>query len=675
MEHIGIITTDPHLKAELKAWLKDLPGDFEIIELGPPATGDPPSRTPDEASQDVAAGSDEKTAIKLVIFDSKSTAHLKKWREDLKLGAVPWLAIGREEHAKNPHDESIDGCNDLILLPLDRLVLLQKIELLLAGSESITPSFLFLSKTELPIELAKPVQITHLSEIGCTISAFKPVAPGVEGTLISRIFSGEGTTAESVEVRVVSSNPFFESSIATVNDDDLKPKFEVNLRFFGLKQKQLQAIRKWLLKSYPRGFPDIQRSDGHPSNAFHVAMISPDSSLSTRLQSSLDQLTVVSATDFGGLNSFRSFLLKREAKKRGHRPAAAVPMSAIQWSESFIGPPTENASPLMPAENVTLQLRLTDGVEPNTIEGVTPALRGNVRLLDTPFEAWLKDASLLFRGLSEIDRETLLEGIQWVSTQAPSTKDSRFEFDFNIDEFFSIRLAFKIHLLEAKTPVKPPLLSVTLEDISKFQVEEASPGNEMPFDAIMVDASLLQLDVKSRVGFLKDALENHKVKNSFGHTPPIVVFNANEALFQAQELRGTAALQLLYDFNDRRYQAEMFISMSRPELWTTPLLEITGLKTELRAFLSRPALASSVSEVSLSIVGRSAMRIGTELLVISPVWSQAPEGLWARLRSVSTEDGALIHEFIFFGASDLVQKEVRKFTRAEYVRKKAQGQG
>lgn len=675
MEHIGIISNDPHLKAEIKAWLKDLPGDFEIIELGPPATGDPPKDTSlENVPESSTENAPDPKSLKLVIFDSNSQSSLKKWRQDFSLSGVPWLAIGREEHAKNPHDESIDGCEDLILLPMDRLVLLQKVELLLAGSNSITPSFLFLSKSELPIELAKAVHITHLSETGCTISAVKPVAQGVQGSLISRIFNAEENVAESVEVRVVSSNPYFESAIATNGTGDMVPKFEVKLRFFGLKQKQLLSIRKFLLRSYPQGFPEIHRSSEKPSQVFRVAMISPDTSQSSRLQSSLEDLTIVEPTNFGGLSSFRSYFLKRDAKTHGKNSAKSAPNSALVWSEAFIGPHVESFRPLMPSESVTLHLRLTDGVEPNKVERLSPSLKASDRLLDASIDMWLKDASILLKGLSEVDRETVLEGIDWVSNQAPSKKDTRFELDFNIDEFFSIKLSFKIHLIEVKTPSKPPLLSISIGNITEDETEEKTQIADTPFDAIMVDASLLQLDIKAKMAFLKDALETHKVENSFGHTSPIIVFNASEASFQAQDLRGTAARQLLYDINDRRYQAEMFISMSRPELWTTPVHEVSGLKTELRAYLSRPARATSVSEVSLTIVGRSAMKVGTELLVISPVWSQAPEGLWARLRSVTPEDGSHSHEFIFFGASDLVQKEIRKFTRAEYVRKKAQGQ-
>ena len=70
------------------------------------------------------------------------------------------------------------------------------------------------------------------------------------------------------------------------------------------------------------------------------------------------------------------------------------------------------------------------------------------------------------------------------------------------------------------------------------------------------------------------------------------------------------------------------------------------------------------------------MKKGAELLVMSPLWSQAPEGLWARLRSASPKgEGQFANEFIFFGASDLVQKEIRKFAREDYIKKKAQGQG
>jgi hypothetical protein len=677
VERIGLVSKDRRLKAELGKWLEDLPGEFELVDIGPPPTGDPalpavaPILTLVESESEIAATKKPK----LIIFDSSYGTPLSTIRDELELKDIPWLAIGTEDHARNPHAPVIHGADDLVLLPLDRSVLLQKVEYLLAGEASVTPSFLYLAKADLPIELAKGVHITHISETGCTISSPRHVAHGVEGTLVSKLF---GTSQnERVEVRAIESIPCFDSSIAGVRTE---PQFEVKLRFFGLRHKQLLELRKWISAHLPHGLPEIARSNNEPAQKAHIALISPLKEFASLLRSSLENLAHTEIKEFQGFGRFRASL--ESVKPDQNVPTEPDgPLSTMPWSKEFVGPrPRIEMIPAFPHAITTLSVRMKTEALPLHVEKIYPALSGQETLMGLHFDAWSRDLAPLAAALSDSDREALYEALEWVV--ANSTASHRPEVQIvatvNASAWSRLLMTLKISILEVPSPARSALVKIQIEEAPEPLAKQPATharADRATFEAILLDASLLSFDLKTRVQSVNDWLEQFDVRNRFGTRPPLIVFNAKEDKVSAQDFRGTRVRQLVYDFTDRRYQAELFISMSRPELRTSPQLSVAGLKTDLKAYLGRPAFAAAISEVSLMITDRAPMKKGSELLVLSPLWSQAPEGLWARLRSaVPKGDGQFVNEFIFFGASDLVQKEIRRFAREDYIKKKAQGQ-
>lgn len=667
MDRIGIVSNDPRLKSDLQKWFEDIEGEYLFVALGSPPDAPP------EVELAEATTTDPPGPFKLVIFDSNFGQPLSKIRDEANLPNVPWLAIGLEEHARNPHVPLINGADDLILMPLDRSVFLQKAEYLLAGSETITPSFLYLAKADLPIELAKGVRVTHLSETGCTILAPRPLAQGLEGTLISKIF-GAGPF-ERVEVRAVQSNPVFDSSVA-IAGQSAGPCYEVNLRFFGLRQKQLAEIRKWLSAQQSHGFPEITRSDKDPQAILHVAMISPQPALSSQLKSSLEKLAKIEVEEFGGLKRFQVEIQKRVVREKPTEPIG--PLSSLLWTKAFIGPKTPDQHiPPLPHPTQTVFMRVPTENVPGAFERSSPQLKPADHIFGTTWEAWSREAANLTKTFSEEDRETFDEAVQWsiANSSLSHHPESEVRCECAISETIKMHASLRISLAEPPTPSKSALIKIHIEDVTESEMASNLANGPKMYEAILVDASVLSADVRAKLVGVGQWLETFNVRSSFGNRPPIVVFNAKEDRVDPNEFRGTPVRQLVYDFNDRRFQAELFISLSRPELWTAPQASIEGLKVDQKAFLARPAKASGVSEVSIMIDDRVPLKKGTELLILSPVWSQAPEGLWARLRSASSKDDHFENEFIFFGVSDLVQKEIRKFAREDYIKKKAQGQG
>ena len=59
--------------------------------------------------------------------------------------------------------------DDLIYIPIDRLLFLQKCEIILQMPEAASPSFLFNQSANMDIEMSKKTKLTQLSEVGFTL--------------------------------------------------------------------------------------------------------------------------------------------------------------------------------------------------------------------------------------------------------------------------------------------------------------------------------------------------------------------------------------------------------------------------------------------------------------------------------------------------------------------------
>lgn len=682
MERIGLILNDgnseskrPHsldprlyttLRSQIRQWTTELFGEVELEDVGPP-TGDPGSTdklitNPNE---------NPKPYFKFCLYDSTHPLPLSTLREMWNLQNVPVIALAHVRTHSYPHHPSVVSANDILILPLDRLLFLQKIELLVAGDQPVSPSYLFQTKIDDPrttFEIGKKVHITHISEIGCTVISPRPISVGVEGTLSCSLLGENEGPSRQVEVRVQNSVPYFDSNLAG---------YEVRMRFFGLRQPQLKFLRSWLARKIPGGLPEIERSENPPKHLMRVALITPRVDTQSQLRTSLEQLTQLEVTAFSGFKKFTVGLLPDQKEKQG-ATASATPPAFLSNHADFVGPKRlEDLVPLLPREKITIRLRFDDLF----VESIEPKLSSDESLLGAKLESWERDASQLTKGFHQADRETFDELLSWVASgSGPNWKTHIAEFKglFTASPNLVGLVKTEMKLVSPREGIHSPLIEVV---ISTDQEETSLPSDSgsalhRQYEVILVDASLIQgpslpeFEAKERILSLTRACESYDLRNAFGNPTPIVVFNALDS-FSPKVFRGTKVRQLIYDFNDRRYHAELFINLSRPELWSSPGLAVYGLETDMEAALFRPTTLIAISEAGFSIIDKIPMKPGSNLQILSSLWPDQKSPIWSRVRrTAEAQDGLFQEDFVFTGVDDEIQKSVRNFTRSDYVQKK-----
>ncbi len=690
MERIGLILnggegsttlqlSDPRtnalIRSQVRQWAGEIFGEVEITELGPPPTADPPGEAPTDTPNS--------TPFKFCIYDSHHPLPLSIIREKWGLKDTPIIALAYDLAHSHPRHPQVQSANDILRVPMDRLLFLQKVEFLVAQDKAVTPAYLYQTKIDDPnitFELGKQVHVTHISETGCTVISPRPIATGVEGTLSCSLLGSQDSSGvnidRNVEVRVQESSPYFDSNLASV--DQRAPEYEVRMRFFGLRQSQLKNLRTWLAKNIRGGLPEIKRSDDSPKNPMRVALISPRSDSESQLRSSLEQLTKLEIADFAG---FRKFTFELMQSLPGTQNSASQTNSLeafILHHQNFVGPKKlEDLVPLLPRPKLKLRLRYDDLF----VEGIEPKLAQEEMLLGAKLDVWERDASTLTKGLDQNDRETFEELLSWVASGTGTQWKSHLA---QLDAYFVAspavqgKIAIHMKLTAPREGTKSPVIEIEIEStaLQADKPNTAGRGEKTQFEAILVDASLIQgasmpeFEAKERILALTATCEKFDLRNAFGNPTPIVVFNAKDSL-SAKIFRGTKVRQLIHDFSDRRYHAEVFINLSRPELWSSPGLSVFGHRTDIDAALFRPTTLTAISEAGFSISDKIAFKAGTDLQIISSLWPDQKSPLWARVRrTAEAADGLFQEDFFYLGVDDEIQKAIRNFTRNDYVQKK-----
>lgn len=268
-------------------------------------TNDPP---PDENS--TAEGAELKlfSEIHALIFaldtiGDKSAPWIDKVRNNMKLykcwpegGSPRMLLLKYEDDGVSKLDVLHPLLDDLIYLPIDRLVFLQKMQIFMTLPKKVTPRFLFNQEVQHEIEISKISKVDRLSDVGLAIRNPIPLRKGLPGHFYITL-PGEKNRLE-FRGKVFRSEPH----------PEFPGQFLVYFSYFGLSKAALSTIRRVLskapryqslLKDSREDFrynPDALWNEPGLSNEFGVVILDPDeiagANLNLVLKKEMDRLDV-----------------------------------------------------------------------------------------------------------------------------------------------------------------------------------------------------------------------------------------------------------------------------------------------------------------------------------------------------------------------------------------------
>lgn len=536
--------------------------------------------------------------------------------------------------------------DDLIYLPLDRLVFLQKLEILLKLPKVTKPSYLFNQEIKAEIEISKLSKVDRLSDVGLAIRNPMPLKKGLPGHFYLQL-PGEKLVLE-LRGKVLRSEPH----------PEVPGQFLVYFTYFGLSKSDLSAIRRSLSKSprYTSLYNDdrsvflLKENDlfasAEDKRLIGLAVIDPDAgagaALATQLMKDMDRIKVISES------SYSLFLHRYLDHKEG----------------DIKGPPRATEPSDIYAAKVSLSVKISDmtclSVDPIPVMG--DLILGHVAetIFKTP-EAWL---NLITDKPSKL---VLEESVRFA--ERGRTSDKVLIFQDGSDVRRALNCVIKPGAAEHLVDIE--LSTASLSDIAvKLGADQA----QKEIEALILDAAYVPDDpVAWMQGLRNRAAEVGLVKTPFA----LKFFLMAESLASVSNawLDLPDILGLMIKPLDNR-QLLFLLSEYLPNKNTVYNFENLGwAQPGIMMHISKNVQLEALSEYGAKLRSKQQLAPGTMVYLRRSIYVNAPnQCLAARVYACephASEKGFFQVYTTYFGINDQFLKFARTWIRENYAAQKS----
>jgi hypothetical protein len=573
---------------------------------------------------------------------------MKKFKHFPATGGMRMILLKYEDDGISKLDVMHPHLDDLVYLPLDRLVFLQKLQIFAEYPKRVSPSYLFNQEVSKRIEISKLTKLDRLSDVALAVRNPVPLKKGLPGHFYVT-FPGEKTRIE-IYGKVLRSEPH----------PEYPKEFLVYFSYFGLSRASLTAIRRTLSKSpvYKsllfddrdrfRFRPDDLFLDDSTRHIFGTMVIDSDettgNSLSQVLSKEMDRLNVVTESSY-------SLFLHRYLES-GAGVHEKLPPKATETSDFFASKVSLTVTP-----NEMKCLTVDPGPTDRSLFLGHPALE----LFSSP-DRWL---SLI----TEQESRLILEESVHLAANG-RTLDKL----LCVQDLQGQRCAVNFHFYrgQAEGTVNIDLTTASLGDIvTKMSSEKKSKEIE----AMIVDTNFIPDDPRAwvegirqraaHVGLVTDPAqlkfwlvqEGDGVAEKFLNTPDFL------GLFT----KPVDQRQLLFSMSENLPNKNTIYQFENLG-WTSPTMSV---------HIAKEIDLEALSEYGATLSAKQKLVPGTIIFLRKSIYENAPNGcLAARVYACEEhpKDKALFQIFTtYYGINDAFLKFARTWIRENYALQKAQG--
>lgn len=575
---------------------------------------------------------------------SALTKKLELWPSQTR----PKFVITRYEDDKTTKDDFYHPfVDDMLCLPFDRLIFLQKLEIIRALPEKADPSFLFVQESQDVIEVGKRINIERISDVGFAVSNPMPLAVGTPGHFYFK-FPGQKALLDCYG-KVTHSLPH----------PDRENEHLVFFSYFGLDRNVLKDVRAYL--SRDSGYKmlinnNAQDFEYNPDNIFlsdeqkrykTVAVIDTD-------EKNQENIITILKKDIGGLevvtdNSYSNFF--RNYLSGGPAPEKAPPATREDFYDDIV------SFLISPADN-NLQMCLTPSEEHHKILG------WDANQIFSQPQGWME----IFK--TNHTRNLLTECIYIVETAKRVTR--------------------QFELTTADGSLKTVTVEIILEENGKIvRMNMSPPENRIlhtkrieplaSLDAMIIDVACIPGDLDLFINGLREAVANCNIK-SFGDGPRVILLAPEKhkpELF-AKALRSKAIALLTKPIEVKRLCYVMHCALDNP--FTMYNFENTGWKVDsIAGKIAREAELTELAEFGATIKMSQKLKTGSMIYLFKSIYANAPDSnLCCRVYHAvenEAEEGTFLNYVTYYGITDAFLKFTRAFIRETYAGKKAKDGG
>jgi hypothetical protein len=561
-------------------------------------------------------------------------------------GRPKFIAVRHEGDLSEKSEFNHPFIDDLLCLPLDRLIFLQKIEIVLNLPKKTSPSHLFVQETNEEIEIAKKMRLERICDLGFAMSNPFPLTPGTLGHFYFR-FPGQKPLLD-VHGKVFFSHPH----------PDRPTEYLVYFTFFGMSKLINRELRQYLARdSAYKNLVDMdpKNFEYNPENIFlteeqktkkTVAVLDIDEAsqknMVTNLRKEIGNLDVVFDDTYYGF--FKKYLDK----------SAGLVKSAPSARADFF---SDVVSFIISADSLNLQMPLSVPSEGDRILGF------EATVLFATGQGWMD----LFAGDA---RNLLTECLHLIHAARRIQKNMDLKTADQSMRAVAVEMILEDNSSAIRFNIRPPEMRVT-GNLGQLQKIDS-------LEAVIIDYSLLPEDPNSLVNGLKLACTEAGIK-TLPEGPRVIVTAAEGATVNFELLSKSNIYAFIYKpLEIRRFLFLVAHAVSNP--FTVYTFENIGWKhDQISAKIARKAQLTELAEFGAVIRSEQPLKPGTMIYLFRDIYQNAPDqNLCVRVyhsEEDSSEKGTYLNSVIYFGITDTFLKFTRSYIRETYASKKAKEGG
>ena len=544
--------------------------------------------------------------------------------------SIHFVAGTYESEELSKFDLMIAYIKDIIYYPIDRLLFMQKMEVLMGLPKKITPSYLFSEKVDMPIEISKRSKTIKINEVGFQIE--NPVQL-TKGTMAHFYLYLEKNIVIDAYARVSG----YRASSDSANS------FIVSFLFEALTESNLKALRLFLAKQNAESFLKNENDEDFLLNPLDmlakpsdkapktIALIVENEAVGGRLKEILEKsLSPVKVIYEPSLHEFHNKYLPQEKKQLA----------------------VANEDLSVPKLSFTL-----NSTDHNFQDFIGQISNESIELLFKSEEGWSQILNI------EDSKEEFQKHLQTLQPEIPKVFNIPLGFE-NHNRLFQITLFLNPAKKMIQVHIEPPNQEELLKKhhyLSKLDLMILDDNNSPEgFEAWKTQIN----NYLNKNNMLKKQNSYLKVVRLAEKVTDIVVNQLRDKHVQSIHSKAMNNNQLLMSVADL-----LKITYTKYN-WNN----ISWLSQQKPLHIATPSHLESLSEFGAFIKHSRPIAPGTFLFLHNSIFNQAPnKSLCVRFyytEEDSSDKESHLSYFTYFGINDQFLKFVRSWIRENYAAKK-----
>lgn len=586
-------------------------------------------------AEDAMADKAGDTAIHLL----KETRKNGYWPEENRSRII---ALRFEEDSFDKLSYLHPAIDDLIFLPLDKPLLMQKLEIFLNLPKIIKPSHLFYQETNTEVEISKIVTLERLNDCALAVRNKTPLEEGVRG----KFYLIPPATKTMIR--------FFGKAFRCEPHPDHPGEYLVYFFFFGVRKKEVSIIRQWLSSnSHYQGLKDEDAAK-FALNIDDMFLTEEDKKLQSVALVDFDQNHSKNLKDFlerkidrVAISHFQSFALFYEMGLSKEDSGAFAP------------------NPSEPSHLPAGGLKIVCDPEKKTLMKISPEPKDDLKFCGHSMEhLFIAGQSEWWSIFSLKQNEVLFKD---AATHLTSGNTKKILFAKDIENNW---IGFEVHFSS-----EPEGLGLEFHTIDSNKLIEQMPAIKKmdSLSALIIDTQFVSENFEA---WLTGLLEHAKSSGAIEKPEDlkIILMAEKEDRLDEAWLKSKNVIAFILKPTDQKSMAVVLAEALKNKHSMYTFSNLGWIEPNLKVHLAKPVHLAQLGEFGATINTSTPFKEGSFFFLRKGIFEQAPNGCLAtrvyKTEAHPSEEGRYLAYATYFGINDFFLKHARSYMREQYASSK-----